>query len=62
MSPADLIAWVMTWPLLLDGRPGMAVRNPIPRPAFAPQVMVEASLAFIDERTKLGKPSMSPEL
>lgn len=62
MSPADMIAWVMTWPLLLDGRPGFAVRNPIPRPAFAPQVMVEASIAFIDERTKLGKPSMAPEL
>jgi len=62
MPPADLIAWVMTWPLLLDGRPGFAVRNPIPRPKYAPLAFVTAATEHIDARTKKGLPSASPEL
>lgn len=62
MSPADLIAWAMTWPLLLDGRPSDPVRHPIPRPRFAPFVFVTAAEEHIADRTKKGQPAYSPEL
>lgn len=62
MSPADLIAWVMTWPLLLDGRPSDAVRHPIPRPRFAALAFVTAAEAHIADRTKKGLPAASPDL
>jgi len=62
MTPAEMIAWVMTWSLLLDGTPRDPVRHPIKRPEFAGLAFVTAANEHIADRTKRGLPSAAPEL